>query len=285
MLRATASDLYFVDSSWTADDYVLSLQEAGEGVNTCDFPLVFLEKAMSAKLSEEAPPVAQLMQRFFLEEKTVLEIEAMMQKDKLGIVSAVCKWMKADENQPVWQAWLPPPRFWVECELGEIVDGKSCKPCPEGSYSNEAYATECKPCQPGSALHPACVAGKKPQSFRCAVVDMRTGIGRCGWFAPNAMISCKQTARSCKPLRSIHRSGHASYGRSRGCGRNGAPRLSQCLAHAMDVLRRLLWERTGAYKMHQLRCANRLLSGLSALKSNSATAACSHAVYSSARNL
>ena len=128
---------------------VLSLQEAGEGVNTCDFPTVFLEKAMSAKLSEEAPPVAQLMQRFFLEEKTVLEIEAMMLKDKLGIVSAVCKWMK--ENQPVWEAWLPSSRYWVECELGEIVVGKSCQKCPAGTFSNEQYATECVACAPGDA--------------------------------------------------------------------------------------------------------------------------------------
>ncbi len=128
---------------------MLSLQEAGEGVNTCDFPTVFLEKAMSAKLSEEAPPVAQLMQRFFLEEKTVLEIEAMMQKDKLGIVSVVCKWMK--ENQPVWKAWLPPSRYWAECELGEIIVGKGCQKCPAGTFSNEQFATACVACAPGDA--------------------------------------------------------------------------------------------------------------------------------------
>ena len=126
-----------------------SLQEAGEGVNTCDFPQVFLEKAMSAKLSEDAPPVAQLVQRFLLEEKSVLEIEAMMQKEKLSIVNVVCKWMK--ENQPVWEAWLPPSRYRVECELGEIVVGKGCQKCPAGTFSKGQYATKCVPCAPGDA--------------------------------------------------------------------------------------------------------------------------------------
>ena len=55
------------------------LQAAKEGVHTCDFPLVFLEKAMWAGLSEYAPPVAQLMQRFFLEESLNLEIEGMLE--------------------------------------------------------------------------------------------------------------------------------------------------------------------------------------------------------------
>ncbi len=128
---------------------ILTLQEAGEGVNTCDFPQVFLEKAMWAGLSEYAPPVADLMKRFVLEEKVILEIEELMDKGKLGVVSAVCKWMK--ENQPVWEAWLPPSRYWVECELGEIVVGKSCQKCPAGTFSNEQYATECVACAPGDA--------------------------------------------------------------------------------------------------------------------------------------
>jgi hypothetical protein len=128
---------------------ILTLQEAGEGVNTCDFPQVFLEKAMWAGLSEYAPPVADLMKRFVLEEKMILEIEELMDKRKLGVVSAVCKWMK--ENQPVWEAWLPPSRYWVECELGEIVVGKSCQKCPAGTFSNEQYATECIACAPGDA--------------------------------------------------------------------------------------------------------------------------------------
>ena len=120
-------------------------------MNTCDFPLVFLEKAMSAKLSEYAPPVAQLMQRFFLDEKVTLAIEGMMEKEKLGVVSAVCKWMKAPENVPIWEAWLPPRRFWVECELGEIVtEAGACAACPPGFHSKEPYATECVACKPGS---------------------------------------------------------------------------------------------------------------------------------------
>ncbi len=120
-------------------------------MNTCDFPLVFLEKAMSAKLSEYAPPVAQLMQRFFLDEKVTLAIEGMMEKEKLGVVSAVCKWMKAPENIPIWEAWLPPRRFWVECELGEIVtEAGACAACPPGFHSKEPYATECVACKPGS---------------------------------------------------------------------------------------------------------------------------------------
>lgn len=129
--------------------HILTLQEAGEGVNTCDFPLVFLEKAMWAGLSDYARPVADLMKRFVLEEKVILEIEELMDKGKLGVVSAVCKWMK--ENQPVWEAWLPPSRYWVECELGEIVVGKSCQKCPAGTFSNEHYATECVACAPGDA--------------------------------------------------------------------------------------------------------------------------------------
>ena len=120
-------------------------------MNTCDFPLVFLEKAMSAKLTEYAPPVAQLLQRFFLEEKVTLAIEGMMEKEKLGVVSAVCKWMKAPENIPIWEAWLPPRRFWVECELGEIVtEAGACAACPPGFHSKEPYATECVACKPGS---------------------------------------------------------------------------------------------------------------------------------------
>ena len=128
------------------------LQAAGEGVNTCDFPPVLLEKAMWAGLSVYAPPVAQLMQRFFLEERVTVAIEAMMESEKLGVVSAVCTWMRAEENRPVWEAWLPPARYWVECELGEIVvDGKSCKACPPGTFSSENYATECLQCSPGEA--------------------------------------------------------------------------------------------------------------------------------------
>ena len=130
--------------------HILILQEAGEGVNTCDFPLVVLEKAMWAGLSEYAPPVADLMKRFFLEEAVILEIEAIMEKEKLGVVSAVCSWMKAEENRRVWEAWLPPSRYWVECELGEIVVGTSCKPCPHGTFSNEKYGTVCWKCAPGS---------------------------------------------------------------------------------------------------------------------------------------
>ena len=121
-------------------------------MNTCDFPLVVLEKAMWAGLSEYAPPVADLMKRFFLEEAVILEIVAIMEKEKLGVVSAVCSWMKAEENRPVWEAWLPPARYRVECELGEIVvDGKSCKACPPGMFSSENYATECLQCAPGKA--------------------------------------------------------------------------------------------------------------------------------------
>ena len=120
-------------------------------MHTCDFPLVFLEKAMSAGLSEFAPPVALLMQRFFLEEKVTLEIEGMMEMEKLGVVSAVCNWMKAPENIPIWEAWLPPRRFWVECELGEIVsEAGACAACPPGFHSKEPYATECVACKPGS---------------------------------------------------------------------------------------------------------------------------------------
>ena len=120
-------------------------------MNTCDFPLVFLEKATSAGLSEYAPPVAQLMQRFFLDEKVTLEIEGRMEMDKLGVVGAVCTWMKAPENIPIWEAWLPPRRFWVECELGEIVtEAGACAACTPGFHSKEPYATECVACKPGS---------------------------------------------------------------------------------------------------------------------------------------
>ena len=120
-------------------------------MHTCDFPLVFLEKAMSAGLSEYAPPVAQLMQRFFLEEKVTLEIEGMMEMEKLGVVGAVCNWMKAPENIPIWEAWLPPRRFWVECELGEMVtEAGACVACSPGFHSKEPYATECVECKPGS---------------------------------------------------------------------------------------------------------------------------------------
>jgi hypothetical protein len=125
------------------------LQAAKEGVHTCDFPLVFLEKAMWAGLSEYAPPVAQLMQRFFLEESVTLEIEGMMEKEKLGVVSAACKWMKTIKNQPVWEAWLPPSQYRVECELGEVVVGESCKPCPHGTFSNDNYGTKCLQCAAG----------------------------------------------------------------------------------------------------------------------------------------
>ena len=121
-------------------------------MNTCDFPPVSLEKAMWAKLSEDEPSVAMLMQRFFLEERVTKEIERMMENEKLGIVSAVCKWMKAEGTRPVWEAWLPPERYRVECELGQIVVGKSCSACPPGTFSSKLYATECSPCTPGETL-------------------------------------------------------------------------------------------------------------------------------------
>ncbi len=128
-----------------------------EGVNTCDFPLVFLAKAMRSGLSEYSPPVAQLLQRLFLEEKVSLEIEGMMESEKLGVVSAVCKWMKTEKNRPVWEAWLPPSQYRVECELGEIVDGKKCTPCTPGTFSGETYATKCLPCAAGYTRPPAIV--------------------------------------------------------------------------------------------------------------------------------
>ena len=120
-------------------------------MHTCDFPLVFMEKAMWAGLNEYAPPVAQLMQRFFLEEKVTLEIQRMMETEKLSVVSAVCKWLKGKENRPVWEAWLPPARYRVECELGEKILGgsRTCAKCAAGTYSNERYATDCVACKAG----------------------------------------------------------------------------------------------------------------------------------------
>ena len=70
-------------------------------------------------------------------------------REKLGVVSAVCKWMKTIKNQPVWEAWLPPSQYRVECELGEVVVGESCKPCPHGTFSNDNYGTKCLQCAAG----------------------------------------------------------------------------------------------------------------------------------------
>ncbi len=169
-------------------------------MNTCDFPLVFLEKAMWAGLSEYAPPVAQLMQRFFLEEEVTLEIEGMMEKEKLGVVSAVCKWMKADENRPVWEAWLPPENYRVECELGEIVVGQRCEPCPEGMFSNKKYATQCLHCEPGDALCPAPVPciGRRPltahsSSHRAVLMQLATFLAR--------LQSSERRSEACKLVR------------------------------------------------------------------------------------
>jgi hypothetical protein len=84
---------------------------------TCDYPQIFYEKLVWSGLTEYAPPVAQLMQRFFMESKLQLAIEAAMKQRTLGIVSAVCEWLQSEENVPTWSAWLPPHRYWVQCEV------------------------------------------------------------------------------------------------------------------------------------------------------------------------
>jgi hypothetical protein len=121
---------------------------------TCDYPQLFYEKLVWSGLTEYAPPVAQLMQRFFMESKVQLAIEAAMKQRTLGIVSAVCEWLQSEENVPTWSAWLPPQRYWVQCEVGYktiVQAGKlpTCEPCPKGSYSKEPYGTSCTACEPG----------------------------------------------------------------------------------------------------------------------------------------
>lgn len=129
----------------------LSAVQDGSGTNTCDYPFVFLEKATWAGLAEYAPPVALLMQRFFLEEKTILAIKNSMETERLGVVAAVCNWLRSEKNLKTWQSWLPPSRYWTQCELGEILNLNSseCLKCPPGYYSQEPYATECHACKPG----------------------------------------------------------------------------------------------------------------------------------------
>jgi hypothetical protein len=110
---------------------------------------------MWVDLPEYAPPVAQLMQRFFLEAKIKLAILDTIERKKLGVVSAVCDWLKDPANEPTWSAWLPPQRYWVQCDLGyktiTFDDGRlpACEPCPVGTYSKEPYGTSCNACEPG----------------------------------------------------------------------------------------------------------------------------------------
>jgi hypothetical protein len=125
---------------------------------TCDYDQFFSEKAVWSGLIEYAPPVAQLMQYLRLEAKITLAIKDSMERNKLGVVSAVCEWLKNNENEPTWSAWLPPQRYWVQCELGYktiVEEGKlpTCEPCPAGSFSKEPYGTACTVCEPGFFAH------------------------------------------------------------------------------------------------------------------------------------
>jgi hypothetical protein len=142
-------------------------RDGKEGVHTCDYPQLFSEKAVWVGLPEYAPPVAQLMQRFFMETKISLAIKSLIERKKLGVVSAVCEWLADEQNKPTWSAWLPPERYWVQCELGYktiVAEGKlpTCEPCPVGTFSKEPYGTACKACEPGffapDTGMPACVS-------------------------------------------------------------------------------------------------------------------------------
>ena len=165
--------------------------QEGEGVNTCDYPLEFDEKAVWAGLDNYAPAVAQLIQRFFFADEISLAIRNTIVQQRVGIVAAVCKWLQAAENMPVWESWLPPSRFWVQCELGEIVsDGRECIPCPgwarftavtpvsacvtrlcncaAGAFSKDVYSTNCTECPRGRLAAP-----RVTQSTRDASPDYR----------------------------------------------------------------------------------------------------------------
>ena len=123
-----------------------------EGNNTCDYPFVFLQKAVWAGLAEYAPPVAMVMQRFFLEESTALAITKSMETERLGVVAAVCKWLRSPQNIATWEAWLPPQRYWIQCELGQRLDlnTSACIECLPGFFAQDQYSTQCFGCNPGT---------------------------------------------------------------------------------------------------------------------------------------
>jgi hypothetical protein len=140
--------------------------QEGEGVNTCDYPLEFDEKAVWAGLDNYAPAVAQLIQRFFLIDEISLAIRNTIVEQRVGVVAAVCKWLQAAENIPVWESWLPPSRYWVQCELGEIVsDGKACIPCPGWARFASIYRR--RPSEQARPLHAT--------AFHALVVQLRSG--------------------------------------------------------------------------------------------------------------
>jgi glycine betaine/proline transport system substrate-binding protein len=78
---------------------------ANDGKYACDYPVDKLYKAFSDKLEDKAPNSFQVLSNLQLTTEQQNEIAALIDGEGMSAADAAKQWV--DENQDVWQAWLP----------------------------------------------------------------------------------------------------------------------------------------------------------------------------------
>jgi hypothetical protein len=97
-------------------------------------------------LAELAPQVKVFYGRFALDNTQQEEMLFAVDSKHASVFEAACGWIK--RNEKFWQSWLPPDEF--SCERGQyVVEGRSCQPCLQGSFSSVGTETACTLCAPG----------------------------------------------------------------------------------------------------------------------------------------
>jgi len=105
-----------------------------------------LDKLYARVLTELAPQVKVFFDRFSLDNTQQEEMLFAVDSKRASVFEAACGWIK--RNEKFWRSWLPPDEF--SCERGQYIgEGRSCQPCPPGSYSSVGTETACTLCAPG----------------------------------------------------------------------------------------------------------------------------------------
>ena len=118
-------------------------------VGLSDFPIEMLEKVGAKTLSKFAPAVAGLYSRFRIGSDAQESMLTMIDAQGWSAMQAVCLWMRDEDNEAIWKAWIPAEQH--TCDAGQYaVDDTNCAPCPAGSGSVGGAGAACVQCSAGA---------------------------------------------------------------------------------------------------------------------------------------
>jgi glycine betaine/proline transport system substrate-binding protein len=105
---------YFYTPHWMHDKYDLSMVELPEyeegceepeDERTCGYPEDVLFKAVNADMADESPVSYEFLSNFQMENEWQDEITFLIDEEGMSAQDAAAQWI--EENEDVWQDWLP----------------------------------------------------------------------------------------------------------------------------------------------------------------------------------